>query len=211
MDFFDVVRTQRAMRRLRPDPVSDADLWKILDAAIRAPSGGNRQGWNFIVIRDAETKRKIAAWYLDGWEQVYGAARDVMLASADPSQARTYRSADYLARHLADVPVIIIATLRRDGQRLHALAGASIYPAVQNLMLAARALGLGATLTTLHRAHEQEVKELLGIPEDVETRALIPVGYPRGKFGEAPRMPAEKVVYWERWDATRTRPGVDSA
>ncbi len=203
MDFFDVTNTQRAMRRLKPDPISEADLWKLLDTAIMAPSGGNLQPWNFVVVRDPEKKRKIGEWYLEAWEKSYGPAREAMMA--DPARARTYNSADHLARHLAEVPVLVLATLRRGPIPLDAIAGASIYPAVQNLMLAARALGLGTTLTTLHKLHERDVKELLGIPENVETMALIPIGIPRGKFGTPSRMPAEKVVFWDSWSETRPR------
>ncbi|MBI2913839.1 MAG: nitroreductase family protein, partial [Chloroflexi bacterium] len=168
------------MRRLKPDPVSEDLIWKVLEAAIRAPSGGNRQPWNFIVVRDAETKRKIAEYYLDGWSKSYGLIKQAALAS--PATARTYASAEYLANHLADVPVLIIATVNHSGVAPVSPPGASIYPAVQNLMLAARALGLGTALTTLHRAHEAEVKQLLGIPDGVETMALIPLGWPRGRF-----------------------------
>ncbi len=204
MDFFDVARTQRAMRRLKPDAISDADLWTLLDTAIKAPSGGNQQPWNFIVVRDAEKKRQIGAWYLEGWQRAYGgAAKDAMLAH--PARARTYNSADHLARHLAEAPVLIIATIRKDQFAVGPTLGASIYPAVQNLMLAARALGLGTTLTTLHKLHEDDVKRLLGIPENVETMALIPVGVPIGRFGPPSRMPVEKVVYWDGWGATRSR------
>ena len=96
MDFFEVANTQRAMRRLHSDPIPDADLWKILDAATKAPNGGNRQPWNFVVIRDADTKTKIAAWYLEAWNKMYGGGvRDAMLADANMS--KTWKSADYLA------------------------------------------------------------------------------------------------------------------
>jgi len=203
MDFFEVAHTQRAMRRLKTDPVSDADLWTLLETAIMAPSGGNVQPWNFVVLRDAEKKRKIGAWYLEAWEQSYGPAREMMLA--DPGRARTYNSADHLARNLADVPVLVIATIKKGMGATGPTLGASIYPAVQNLMLAARALGLGTTLTTLHKLHEDDVKALLGIPDDVETMALIPIGWPKGKFGKPSRLPIEKVVYWDGWGATQTR------
>jgi nitroreductase len=203
MDFFEVVTTQRAMRRLKPDDVSDADLWKILHAATMAPNGGNTQPWNFIVVRDAEKKRKVGEWYLEAWKATYGPAREAMLA--DPERAKTYHSADYLANHIADVPVLIFATARQGRSDARAMAGASIYPAVQNLMLAARALGLGTTLTTLHKYREKDVCALLGIPEGVETMAMVPVGWPRGKFGTPARLPVEKVVYWEQWGSTRGR------
>jgi nitroreductase len=203
MDVFEAIGTQRAMRRLKPDPVSDEHLWTILDAAVKAPSGGNRQPWKFLVIRDPETKRKIAEHYLDAWNRIYAPFRDFALA--DPPTARVFNSADHLANHLAEVPVLILVTVQRDGVAPGSPAGASIYPAAQNLMLAARALGLGATMTTLHMEHEREVKELLGIPEGVDTMALIPIGWPRGRFGPASRQPAEQVTFWDRWGERRER------
>lgn len=204
MDFFEVANTQRAMRRLHSDPVSEEDLWKILDAATKAPNGGNRQPWNFVVIRDTAAKTKIAAWYLEAWNKAYGGAtKEAMLANAD--MAKTFRSADYLANHMADVPVLVLATIKKEMFAIGPTLGASIYPAVQNLMLAARALGLGTALTTLHKMHEEDVKQLLGIPDDVETMALIPVGRPKGKFGPVNRMPAEKVVYWDGWGQRHSR------
>jgi nitroreductase len=204
MDVFEAIGTLRAMRRLKPNPVSDEDLWRILDAAIKAPSGGNRQPWNFIVVRDPGAKRKLGEYYLDTWNKAYIAGPGQAML-ADPRSARAYRSAEHLAHHLAEAPVLIIATIRKDGPATGPMAGGSIYPAVQNLMLAARALGLGTTLTTLHKLHEEEVKDLLGIPEQVETMALIPLGWPKGRFGTPARLPVEKVVYWERWGERRER------
>jgi nitroreductase len=204
MDIFEAIYSTRAMRRLKPDPVPDELVWKVLDAAIRAPSGGNRQPWNFIVVRDPALKEKIAAWYLEAWNASYGQAKDAMLGN--PEQAKTFRSADWLANHLAEVPVWIIPTIVASGVAPVSPAGASIYPAVQNLMLAARALGLGSCLTTLHRAHEADVRQLLGVPEGTETMCLIPLGWPRGKFGSGPRLPVEKVTYWDRWGQTGKPP-----
>ncbi len=203
MDLHEAMYSLRAMRRLKTDPVSEELIWKVLDAAIRAPSGGNRQPWNFIVVTDAEKKRKIGEWYLDGWNAVYGAAQGAMQAEGD--QARTLRSADHLANHLAEAPVFIIPTVRASGVAAVSGMGSSIFPAVQNLMLAARAEGLGTTLTTLHKAHDAEVKELLGVPEGVETMCLIPMGWPKGKFGAGPRLPVEKVTYWDGWGETKTK------
>ncbi len=204
MDLFEAIYSQRAMRRLKTDPVPDELIWKVLDAAIRAPSGGNRQPWNFIVIKDEATKKQIAEWYLDSWNTAYGPMRQA--ATAAPAIAKTFNSADYLANHLAEVPVLIIATVNHAGVAPVSPPGASVYPAVQNLMLAARALGLGTTITTLHRAHEDKVKALLGIPEGTETLALIPLGWPKGKFGPATRMPVDVVTYWEKWGSTQKRP-----
>ena len=203
MELHEAMYSLRAMRRLKPDPVSEELIWRVLDAAIRAPSGGNRQPWNFIVVTDAEKKRKIGEWYLDGWNKMYGAAQGAMQAEGE--QARTLRSADHLAKHLADAPVFIIPTVRASGVAAVSGMGSSIFPAVQNLMLAARAEGLGTTLTTLHKTHEAEVKELLGVPDGVETMCLIPMGWPKGKFGQGPRLPVEKVTYWEGWSETKTK------
>ncbi len=203
MDIFEAINTQRAMRRLKPDPVPDELIWKLLDAAVKAPSGANRQPWNFIVIRDPQTKAKIAEWYLDGWNTAYGPFKQVAMAT--PAMAKTYASADYLANHLAEAPVLIMATVNHAGVAPVSPPGASVYPAVQNLLLAARALGLGATLTTVYRTHEAEVKQFLGIPDNVETMALIPIGYPVGKFGPTNRMPTEAVAYWEKWGQSGKR------
>ena len=203
MELHEAMYSLRAMRRLKTDPVPEELIWKVLDAAIRAPSGGNRQPWNFIVVTDPEKKQKIAAWYLDGWNKMYGAAQGALQAEGD--QARTLRSADHLANHLAEAPVFIIPTVRASGVAAVSGMGSSIFPAVQNLMLAARAEGLGTTLTTLHKAHEAEVKELLGVPEGVETMCLIPMGWPKGKFGAGPRLPVEKVTYWDGWGETKTK------
>src|SRR3990170_5403479 len=203
MDIFEAINPQRARRRLKPDPVPDELIWKLLDAAVRAPSGGNRQPWSFIVIRDPDTKKKLAEYYLDSWTKSYGLIRQAAVGS--PATAATYLSAEHLANHLAEVPVLIIAAVNLSAVAPVTPPGASIYPAVQNLMLAARALGLGTTLTTFHRTHEAEVKQLLGIPDGVETMALIPVGWPRGKFGSGDRVPTEKVVHWEKWGEARGR------
>ena len=203
MDFFEVTNTQRAMRRLHPDPVPEEQIWQILETAIMAPSGGNQQPWNFLVLRDEEKRRKIAAWYLEAWQKTYGPARETMLANE--AMARTFKSADYLANHLAECPVLIIAMIRRGPTDPSLVLGASIYPAVQNLMLAARALGLGTTLTTLHKFHEADVRALLGIPDGIETMALIPLGRPKGKFGRPSRLPVEKVVFWDTYGETKPR------
>ncbi len=203
MELHEAMYSLRAMRRLKTDAVPEELIWKVLDAAIRAPSGGNRQPWNFIVVTDAEKKRKIGEWYLDGWSKMYGAAQGAMEAEGD--QARTLRSADHLANHLAEAPVFIIPTVRASGVAAVSGMGSSIFPAVQNLMLAARAEGLGTTLTTLHKAHEAEVKELLGVPEGVETMCLIPMGWPKGKFGQGVRLPVEKVTYWDGWGETKAK------
>ena len=197
ISLFEALRTQRAIRRFSTDPVSDDAISIILDAATKAPSGANRQPWYFIVIRDEEIKSRIGEWYLDGWNVAYG--------STQPGQgisSSVYQSADSLAQRMGDSPVLILVCVDRGTTGPGPItAGSSIYPAVQNLLLAARGLGLGTVLTTLHRHHEEEIKQLLGIPDNVETVALIPVGYPaEGEhFGGSRRRPVEEVTFHDRW------------
>lgn len=203
---FEAMYTQKAIRRLKPDPVSDELVHKLLDAAIRAPSGGNTQPWAFIVIRDVESKRKIAEWYLDSWNSTYGRIPQEQRKGFDPQFKRVYGSAEHLALHLAEVPVFILVCARSGPPAAGHMTGGhygSIFPAVQNLLLAARGLGLGASLTTLHKLHENDVKQLLGIPDAVETVALIPVGHPIGKYGPAARRPVQELTHNERWDASK--------
>jgi nitroreductase len=203
MDILEAIYTLRAMRRLKTDAVPEELVWKVLDAAIRAPSGGNLQPWRFVVVTDAAKKKKIGEWYLDGWNKMYGPRRDVPIT--DPAAARTFKAADHLANHIAEAPVLIFATVMSTMASVSG-AGPNIFPAVQNLMLAARALGLGTTLTTLHKHHDADVKELLGIPDGVETMALIPMGWPTGKFGTGPRRPVEAVTHWDAWGTKRENP-----
>lgn len=206
---FEAMFTQRAIRRLKPDPVPDEMIRKLVEAAIKAPSGGNRQPWAFVVIRDEATKKQIGEWYLQGWKRTYGAIPEERRAEilGSDNMARVYPAADYLAHHLAEAPVLIMVCAN-DGPPDAGLAAAShygsIFPAVQNLLLAARGLGLGATLTTLHRMYETEVKELLGMPESAETVALIPVGYPVGKYGPTTRRSIDEVMYVDRWGNSGT-------
>lgn len=206
MDFFEAISTQRAIRRLTPDPIPDEVLRRILEAAICAPSGGNRQSWSFVVIRDADLRAKIGEHYREAYfKELFNLPyyRDALAVSPDSPLAKVVASSRHLAEHLAEAPVLILACLDTRGMSPGITQGASIYPAVQNILLAARALGIGSTLTTIHRFRDRQIKELLGIPPEVETAALIPLGYPLGKFGRAPRQPLDEVVYFDRWGGPR--------
>ena len=197
---FEAIYSQRAIRHLKPNPVPEETIRKLIEAATKAPSGGNSQPWKFIVIRDRPTKVRISEYYLRSWEAAYGSQ-----AASPPSiQARVRSSADHLARNMADAPVLIMACVQHDGSPSTMARGSSIYPAVQNLLLAARGLGLGSVITTLHRRYEAEIKSLLGIPDNVETAALLPVGYPEegDQYGPTQRAPVSEVAYWERWGQT---------
>ena len=195
ISLFDAIHSQRAIRHFSDKPVPDEAIETMLNAAIHAPSAGNRQPWRFVVMRDADLKRQLAQWYLSAWQTVT-AGMEVI--------PQPYRHGAELAQQMATVPVLILACIdhgRANTGPGPVTRGASIYPAVQNLLLAARALGLGTVLTTLHTRYESEIKALLHIPETVETAALIPVGYPAegARFGHARRRPFAEVVFYERW------------
>jgi len=198
MDVLEAIRTTRSMRRLDPArDVSDEDLVTIIDAATRAPTGGNSQPVRWLVVRDLELKRRVG--------EVYRAQARLRLvayeqdAKSNPEVARMLRSARHLADRMGEAPALLIPCARAERAR----AGSSVFPAVQNLMLAARALGLGTTLTTIHLGDEDGVREILSIPREVQTFAIIPVGYPLGRWGEARRRPVSAVTYWDGWAQTR--------
>jgi nitroreductase len=200
MEFFEVATTLRAIRRLKPDPIPDPVLRQILDTGICAPSGSNRQGWSFLVIRDPATRARLGQLYHEGFLELLQTPyyQEAAAAPSGSPAAKLIASARHLAEHLGEAPVLVMACLAVEA-RPTLTSGASIYPAVQNILLAARALGIGSCLTTIHRFRDQQVKELLGIPSDVETAALIPLGYPLRKFGRPPRRPLVEVTFAERW------------
>ncbi|HEX6520343.1 MAG TPA: nitroreductase family protein [Streptosporangiaceae bacterium] len=205
----EALHTTPARRYLAPDPIPERVLWAVLNAAIRGPSGGNSQPWGWVVVTDMEIKKRVAAWYRENWEAAYGRHRDRILA-APPSpeglSPRGFLGAEHLAHHLDEAPVWVFAVLRNAAEATNPRVGSSIYGAVQQLCLAARAYGIGTSLTTLYGGHEEELRELLGLPADALTMALIPMGYPaQGRWAEPKRRPIEEVVHWNRWGATRAR------
>ena len=189
-----------ARRYLSDAPIPDEVVRALLDAAVRGPNGGNVQRWAWIVVRDPELKRRIAAFYQEGWDTSYGAYAEVIMAGDDASAKANFRAGDHLAAHLAEAPVWIIPVLLGAAESGNPRLGSSIYGAVQQLMLAARAYGIGSTLTTLYSGHEAEVRELLGLPADALTMALIPLGYPsRGRWAQPKRRPLDEVVHFDRY------------
>ena len=187
-DLFEIIRTTRSMRRL------------ILEAGSSAPSGGNMQPWRFLVVRDPEIKASVAHWYRRGWHEIVAPKYREGAPAPGSSRERFDRmlaAAEHLADHLHEAPVWIVPCLV--GGTSTRTSGASIYPAVQNMLLAARALGLGATLTTLYLLFEKEAEAALGLPEDAHSYAILPMGYPLGKFGPVARTALEDVVYADRW------------
>jgi nitroreductase len=197
----DAIYSLRAMRRLEPDPVAREDLEYIVDAATQAASAENAQDWAFVVVTEPERRQALGEIYRDIGNRVI---RDRFLASGalEADRERVYRNAMVLVEHMGDAPALIVIARRgpppADPAESSAWYG-SIYPAIQNLMLAARARGLGTTLTTLHKLREADVKATLAIPDDYETVALIPVGHPRGRWGRPKRAPSSRVTHWERW------------
>jgi nitroreductase len=182
MTLYDAIHSQRAIRHFKPDPVDDELIEQMLEAATRAPSAANSQPWRFIVVRDRETKAKLGGIF-DELGQARGWAPD-----------RT---------PWEDVPVLIAVCSESpsgQGRTLH--LEASVLPAVQNLLLTARALGLGTVLTTRWQAREDEVRPLVGLPENAQIHAIVPTGWPLDRFGRTTRRPVPEVTYRERWGAS---------
>jgi nitroreductase len=196
--------TTRAMRRVRPDPIPDDVIARITDAAIRAPSGGNQQRWRFVLVTDPVVKEPLARWYKEGLDELNRTQyRTVMelIESGDPSDPavvqakKTHASAVWLADNLAKVPLLLFAFGKPNGE-------SSMFPALWSAQLAARAEGIGTSLTTLlFRYRKAEVLELLGVPTDGDwvPMAMVTFGYPTGRWAVANRKPAHEVVYRERW------------
>jgi nitroreductase len=199
---FETMQTMRAMRRLKPDPVPDELIRKILQAGACAPNGGNTQRWRFLVLKDAKIKKAVQVLYKRAFDEVVGPR---YLQSAPPPGVtkekyhRQHGAVEYLTEHFHEAPVWIVACLEEGTAAPQRWSGASIYPAVQNMLLAARALGLGATLTTRHLLHEKDAEAALGLPPGVHSYAIIPIGYPMGTFGPVGRGPLSEIVYQDRW------------
>jgi nitroreductase len=182
-------------RYLSTEEIPEDVIRALLDAAVRGPSGGNSQLWAWIVVRDPAVKSQIAEWYREGWNKSYG-------PDTGRPQNAVSRASGHLAEHLEEAPVWIFPVLLGPAKSQNPRLGSSIYGAVQQLMLAARAYGIGSTLTTLYSAHEAEVRELLGLPDNAITMALIPLGYPnRGRWAQPKRRPLDEVVFWDRYTA----------
>jgi nitroreductase len=208
---YEALSSTRAVRRLRSDPIPDAVLRRVLEAATWAPSGGNRQPWRVIAVRDPEKKRVLRDLYAEPWRTYRDTRPNGLQTLPDEARARaerSYAAGDQLAEHLDQVPVVLVFCFEPSGlaitdarlERPSVVGGGSLYPAVQNLLLACRAEGLGCVLTTLLVASDARVRELLEIPEPWGTYAFVPIGYPEGRgHGPVSRRPVEQVAYLDRW------------
>ena len=204
MELHEALYTTRAMRRVTSEPIPIESQARILDAAVRAPSGGNVQGWRFVLVDDADTIAKLGPLYRDAmaqlWSTVYKARIDQLAVAPETEQSRQFHtmrtSAQWLADHFEEVPLLLFAFSAFDP------SGGSIYPAVWSAMLAARAEGIGTCLTAvLSQFHLDEVLDLLGVPSDAGwvCSACVSFGYPTGRWGVAPRRPVHEVTYRNRW------------
>jgi nitroreductase len=203
-DLFEIIHSTRAMRRLKPDPVPDALVRRILEAGQCAPNGSNAQRWRFMIVKDAAIKKAVQVWYKKAFDEVVGPHYLVAEPPPGVDRERFLRqraAAEHLTEHYHEAPVWIVLCIDHRGERPPGRSsGASIYPAAQNMLLAARALGLGATLTTRHLVHEKETEAALGLPPGVHSYAILPIGYPLGKFGPVRRGPLADIVYGDKWD-----------
>lgn len=215
MDLFDALSTTRAIRRFTDAPVAEADILACIRAATQGPSGGNIQPWQFLVVTEPDTRRAIGDVYrraYDRYEPALLRARPpARSAEADASFERMRRASRHLADHLGEAPAMVLVLMPSISMTLQDDQGpldvgtpfASVYPAVQNFMLAARGLGIGTTLTTVYRIYQDEVRAICGVPDRYEIVALVPMGHPRGEFRVGRRRPVEQVTHWERFGSKR--------
>lgn len=206
-DLFEIMRTARAIRRYRDEDVPDEVLVRCLEAATWAPSGSNRQGWRFVVLRSREVRAILGPAYREGWAAMgagYG------LAEIDPDddspRARMGRSMQHFVDHFEEIPAYVLFCMEGRGREAQLTDGASVYPAMQNFLLACRAEGLGAVVTMWHQFAEGELRAAVGIPDDVALAALVPVGWPQGRHGPVRRRPVGEVAYLDRWGRSLTEP-----
>ncbi len=196
MDLYEALYTTRSMRRVAPDPIPEGVVKLMLDAAVRAPSGSNAQSWRWLAVTDRDTVAKMAVLYREAWQHLTDTVYAGADRTSDPAMGRVISSASWLAENFEQVPLVVLPFHRNDP------SGASIYPAVWNLMLAARGKGVGTTLTTvLGMFKGAELGELLDVPQGKgwTNAAAITCGFPLGRWGIASRTPAHEVVYAERW------------
>lgn len=211
--------TNRAIRRFRPDPIPNSVISKVIEAATQAPSGSNQQRWRFMVIRDPDLRRRIGEVYRRAMDELVPAEQ--VAKDTDPVRRRVWQAGRRLAEHIGTEPPVLILVCQegssipptRPAATLYAARSreASVYPAVQNLLLAAHAYGLGGCLTATHLIYEEEIKAILGVPDHVDTFALVPLGYPQDQFGPVRRRPVDEVTYLDRWGAPFAAGGAASA
>jgi len=209
MDLLEGIATTRAIRRFRPDPIPEADLATMLFAATRAPTGSNRQTGRFLLLRDdpvsLQAKQLIGGAARSAWDAKRASDGYEDGSGADPRspKARTAAAMEHFVDHFAEIPVVVLPCLVRY-RPPHPTEGSNIYPACQNLLLAARALGYGGVITMWHSAVEDELRPLLGVPDGAAMAATIPLGVPVGHHGPVRRRPLDELVYDGAWGRRAT-------
>ena len=203
IDLFDVMYHCRAMRRLKPDAVPDELIVKLIDAGNQAPSGSNQQGARWVAVKDAEQKAKLAELNqqaVTAYTGVESSRLDSLPHQPADKRQRMLNAVLWQAEHMHELPVLLIACYEFPTPVSNAAGAAgSVWPGVQNVLLAARALGLGAAPTTLGLMNHAAVKDILNLPDNVAAFVLIPIGWPQGNFGPVTRLPVEETMHWDRW------------
>ena len=204
MPLREAMETQRAVRRLLPDPVDDAIVLRCIELALKGPTGSNGQNWEWVIVRDQAIKETLGAQYRRSWS-VYGAIGK-RVSRGDESMAKVLRAVEWQVEHFTELPVLVVACLR--GNRVPMVPMpplavssyyGSIYPSVQNLLLAARAMGLGASLITLPLWSTTVARRAMGLPLSVHPCCVVPLGWPRGRYGPTTRRPVGDVTHLDRF------------
>lgn len=222
MPLQEAMLTQRAVRRLLPDPVDEAIVLRAIELALKAPTGSNGQNWEFVVVTDRDVKDRLGARYQQAW-MIYGNAGRLaawrMPSDRAPAMGKVLAAVQWQVEHFSELPVLVVCCLR--GSRLpfaptppiaQSSYYGSIYPSVQNLLLAARAMGLGASLITLPLWSTSAARLILGLPLSVLPCCIVPLGWPRGRYGPTTRKPVGEVVHLDRYGHQPWRvPGAPSA
>jgi len=204
MSLREAMTSQRAVRRLLPEPVDDDIVRRCIDLATKAPTGGNGQNWEFVVVKDATVKRRLGAQYARAWSLYGRAGRRV--AARKPGMDKILDAVQWQVDHFDEIPVLIVCCLR--GAKIPYLPApaiaessfyGSIYPSVQNLLLSARAMGLGASLITLPLWSITAARTILHLPVKVTPCCIVPLGWPRGRYGLTTRKPAEEIMHLDRY------------
>jgi nitroreductase len=201
-----VMLTQRAVRKVLPDDVDDAIVLRCIELALRAPTGSNGQNWEFVVVKDCATKERLGVQYQRAWSLYGGVGQRFTRAGRDQAMAKILRAVQWQVEHFAEIPVVVVACLRGGRPPFVPLPAVgessyygSIYPSVQNLLLAARAMGLGASLITLPLWSTTVVRAILALPLSVQPCCAVPLGWPRGRYGPTTRKPVEEVAHLDRY------------
>jgi len=211
MPLEEAIRTQRAIRRLKPEPVDDGLVLHLIELALKAPTGSNAQNWEFIVVKDAAVKARLAKLNRQAWSVYGGLGRRRAVRAGDQAMLRIIDAVDWQANHFAEIPVLIVACLHGFippwPPTLAASMYGSIFPSVQNLLLAARAAGLGAVLITLPLWSRFLARRALGLPWNIAPCAVVPLGWPLGRYGPTRRRPVQEVVSLDRYGNRAFRAG----